>query len=169
MATPFQTEAWTEYGIGMLILIFRVIVRTRQIGFHWEGDDYFTILAIVFFTVELCMLELIGQNGTIVGMTDEVALTLTQEQKDKLVLGSKLLLVGWITYTTLIWCLKGCLLFFYNRLTYVSLRIKNFLTSTNQQQSQPGPASFGQGHFRYLHSSLHCDNHRIPHALPSSP
>lgn len=107
MPNPFQTEAWTEYAIGMTILLARIGARCWQVGTEWDGDDYFSVLAVVFFTVELVMLELIGQFGSITGMSDEIAATLTQEQKERIVVGSKCLLAGWIVYTTLIWCRKS--------------------------------------------------------------
>ncbi|KAG6034647.1 hypothetical protein E4U40_003545 [Claviceps sp. LM458 group G5] len=55
--------------------------------------------------------------GTISNMTDEMALTLTTEQKNSIIRGSKLLLVGWCVYITTIWTLKACMLFLYGRLT----------------------------------------------------
>ncbi|KAK4108571.1 hypothetical protein N656DRAFT_761243 [Canariomyces notabilis] len=117
-ATPFQTEAWTEYGIGVLILLLRYYARWKVVGFRgWQGDDWFAVLALVFWTAELCMLELIGQNGTNIGITDDIGATLTQEEIAKLEFGSKCLLAGWNFYVTLIWCLKGCMLCFYNRIT----------------------------------------------------
>jgi hypothetical protein len=104
MGSPFQTEAWTEYAIGMVILITRIAARCWQLGWKLDGDDYFAVLAVVFFTAELVMLELIGQFSSITGMSDELALTLTPEQTQRIVVGSKCLLAGWIVYTTLIWC-----------------------------------------------------------------
>jgi hypothetical protein len=51
-ATPFQTEAWTEYGIGVLILLLRYYARWKVVGFRgWQGDDWFAVLALVFWTV----------------------------------------------------------------------------------------------------------------------
>ncbi|KAH6894372.1 hypothetical protein B0T10DRAFT_250609 [Thelonectria olida] len=117
-ATPFQTEAWTEYGLGSLILMLRYFARWKTVGFKgWQGDDFFAVLALVFWTAELVMLELIGQNGTNIGVTDEVAATLSDEEIAKLVFGSKCLLAGWNFYVTLIWCLKGTILCFYSRMT----------------------------------------------------
>ncbi|KXX83469.1 hypothetical protein MMYC01_200075 [Madurella mycetomatis] len=117
-ATPFQTEAWTEYGIGVIILLLRYFARWKIVGFRgWQGDDYFAVLALVFWTAELCMLELIGQNGTNIGITDEIGATLSDEQIARLEFGSKCLLAGWNFYVTLIWCLKGCMICFYHRIT----------------------------------------------------
>lgn len=50
-ATPFQTEAWTEYAIGMCVLLARIIARCTAIGLKWDGDDYFALLAVFFWTV----------------------------------------------------------------------------------------------------------------------
>jgi hypothetical protein len=104
MASPFQTEAWSEYGVGMVVLITRICARLWAKGLALDGDDYFAALSIIFFTAELVMLELIGQYGSITGMNNEIALTLTPAQTERLRIGSKLLLAGWILYTTLIWC-----------------------------------------------------------------
>jgi len=90
----------------MVILLVRITARCWQIGLRWQGDDYFAILAVIFFTAELVMLELIGRYGSITGMSDEVALTLTPERTRQIVIGSKCLLAGWVVYMTLIWCRK---------------------------------------------------------------
>ncbi|KAF4808461.1 hypothetical protein CGCSCA5_v012418 [Colletotrichum siamense] len=117
MATPFQTEAWTEYGLGVIVILLRIFARWRIIGFNWQGDDYFAVLCLIFWTLELCMLELIGQNGTNIGITDEIGATLTPQEIAKFEFGSKCLLAGWNFYVTLIWCLKACILFFFSRIT----------------------------------------------------
>lgn len=106
MSNPFHTEAWTEYGLGMVILLTRIATRCWQVVLKWDGDDYFAVLSAIFFTAELVMLELIGRFSSITGMSDEIAVTLTPEQRERIVLGSKCLLAGWILYTTLIWCRK---------------------------------------------------------------
>ncbi|KAJ3526383.1 hypothetical protein NM208_g11214 [Fusarium decemcellulare] len=107
-ATPFQTEAWTEYGLGSAILFLRYFARWKTVGFKgWQGDDYFAVAALVFWTAELVMLELIGQNGTNIGITDEMGAKLTDAEIAKLEYGSKCLLAGWNFYVTLIFCLKG--------------------------------------------------------------
>ncbi|UNI23221.1 hypothetical protein JDV02_009053 [Purpureocillium takamizusanense] len=118
MATPFQTEAWTEYGLGVVVLFLRFFSRWKTVGLKgWGGDDAFAVLVLLFWTLELCMLELIGQYGTNIGITDEVGATLSSEQIARLEFGSKCLLAGWNFYVSLIWALKGCMLCFYNRIT----------------------------------------------------
>ncbi|KAL4885798.1 hypothetical protein BJY04DRAFT_179217 [Aspergillus karnatakaensis] len=117
-ATPFQKEAWTEYGIGVVVILFRLFARFKVVGIkNWQGDDYFSIISLIFWTAELAMLELIGQHGTNIGWSDEERAAFSPEQAASLVYGSKCLIAGWTCYVTLIWSLKACMLFFYNRLT----------------------------------------------------
>lgn len=59
----------------------------------------------------------LGRWGSIVGINDEVALSLTPDQKENIIKGSKADIAGWCLYISLIWCLKACMLFFYQRLT----------------------------------------------------
>ncbi|KAL7945277.1 hypothetical protein V8C42DRAFT_322680 [Trichoderma barbatum] len=129
-ATPFQVEAWTEYAIGTVVILARIACRCSIVGLNWDGDDYFAVIALFFWTGELCMLELIGQNGSITGITDEIALSLTPEQTRRIVVGSKCLFAGWILYVTMIWCLKSCMLFLFRRLT-LDLRQKQLVNLTS--------------------------------------
>ncbi|KAL3478165.1 hypothetical protein BJX99DRAFT_256716 [Aspergillus californicus] len=117
-ATPFQKEAWTEYSLGVVILLVRLFARYKAVGIkNWQGDDWFTIIALVFWTAECTMLELIGQYGTNIGLSDDERAALTPAQISTLAAGSKCLMAGWTCYVVLIWSLKACMLFFYNRLT----------------------------------------------------
>lgn len=50
-ATPFQVEAWTEYAIGMVILLGRIAYRVNLVGWNWHGDDFFAVAAVMFLTV----------------------------------------------------------------------------------------------------------------------
>ncbi|KAI5457058.1 hypothetical protein BGZ63DRAFT_417410 [Mariannaea sp. PMI_226] len=119
METPFQVEAWIEYALGVVILLLRFFSRWKIVGFKgWEGDDFFAILVLVCWTLEFCMLDLIGQYGTHIGITNDISETLTSEQISRLEIGSKCLLAGINFYVTCIWALKGCMLCLYNRLTF---------------------------------------------------
>ncbi|KAE8376036.1 hypothetical protein BDV26DRAFT_294452 [Aspergillus bertholletiae] len=114
--TPFQKEAWTEYGIGAVIILVRIFARFRVVGVkNWQGDDYFAFVVLAFWTVNLPPCP--GQYGTNIGLDDAQRAALTPEQVDILARGSQCLLAGWTCYVTLIWALKACMLFFYNRLT----------------------------------------------------
>lgn len=52
-------------------------------------------------------------------MTDELALSLTPEQYKSHETGAKWLFAGWYIYVSLIWSLKGIMLSFFSRVTYV--------------------------------------------------
>lgn len=50
--TPFQKEAWIEYGIGVVVILFRIFARIKVVGIkNWQGDDYFSVVALIFWTV----------------------------------------------------------------------------------------------------------------------
>ena len=49
--TPFQVEAWTEYAVGLVILFARILYRSINASQDWEGDDYFSVAAVAFWTV----------------------------------------------------------------------------------------------------------------------
>lgn len=52
--TPFQKEAWAEYSIGVCFLFLRYFARWWAVGFkRWESDDFFAVLALVFWTVSV--------------------------------------------------------------------------------------------------------------------
>lgn len=59
-----------------------------------------------------------GQTGTNIGLSDAQRAALTPDEIATLEFGTKCNLAGWLMYTTLIWSLKACMLFFYARLTY---------------------------------------------------
>ncbi|RGP80918.1 hypothetical protein FLONG3_968 [Fusarium longipes] len=117
-ASPFQTEAWIEYGLGTLVLLLRYFARWKTVGFKgYQGDDYFALVSLIFWTAELVMLELIGQAGTNIGVTDEMGAEMSAAEIAKREFGSKCLLAGWNFYVTLIFCLKGVMLCLYSRMT----------------------------------------------------
>ncbi len=60
----FQTEAWSEYSIGVLLIFTRLFVRIKSVGFKgWNGDDFLILLVLGFWTAELTMLQLIGTQS----------------------------------------------------------------------------------------------------------
>ncbi|EEQ30408.1 conserved hypothetical protein [Microsporum canis CBS 113480] len=116
-STPFKNEAWTEYGIGVAVILLRIGARLKIVRWNWHGDDFVIILVLLLWSGELAMLELIGQTGTNIGLTDAQRAALSPDDIARLEFGTKCNLAGWLMYTTLIWSLKACMLFFYARLT----------------------------------------------------
>ncbi|TQN70345.1 hypothetical protein CSHISOI_03849, partial [Colletotrichum shisoi] len=111
-------EMWVEYAVGVLVLFLRIFTRfSRVVGWKWQGDDYLAIAAVIFFTFEVMMCQIIVEKGSITGMTDEVALTLTPEEYKSHEVGAKWLFAAWYIYVSMIWSLKGIMLFFFARVT----------------------------------------------------
>lgn len=54
-------------------------------------------------------------------LSDEQRASMEEWEIGEREFGAKCLLVSWVVYVTLIWVSKACMLFFYNRLTYVTL------------------------------------------------
>ncbi|KAF5724205.1 kinesin [Fusarium mundagurra] len=77
---PVIIEMWTEYAIGILILCLRIFARVKIVRWKWDGDDYLAVIALILFTWEVAMCQVISSKGSITGMTDEIALSLTPEQ-----------------------------------------------------------------------------------------
>ena len=63
------------------------------------------------------LFTIIAQFGTITGVTEEIALGMTQKGRDDAEAGAKWLFAAWYVYVTLIWSLKGISLVFLARLT----------------------------------------------------
>lgn len=81
---------------------------------------HFATLCWFVDTLLIPFVSLTGQNGTNIGVTDEMGAKMTDAQIAKLEFGSKCLLAGWNFYVTLIFCLKGVMLCFYTRMTYAT-------------------------------------------------
>ncbi|RDW79803.1 hypothetical protein BP6252_04441 [Coleophoma cylindrospora] len=113
-----QQELWIEYGIGTLVFLLRFFARIKVVGFRGlQWDDFFALVALTIWTIDAVIVELIGQNGSFVGLDDASAAALTDAEVAKLEFGSKVLFCGWISYTSMIWSMKAVLLCFYHRLT----------------------------------------------------
>lgn len=56
--------------------------------------------------------------GTMTVVTEEMALSMTQQARDDAEAGAKWLFAGWYVYVSMIWSLKGIMLAFFSRLPY---------------------------------------------------
>jgi len=101
-----------------------------------QGDDYMSLLTLAFFTMDAATVHIICEtsicNKVQNKFTDHVedftgtnveasqlqkTRTLTASEIDTYSFGSKEQLAAWYSYTALIWCMKGTMLFFFHRLT----------------------------------------------------
>ncbi|EGU83007.1 hypothetical protein FOXB_06560 [Fusarium oxysporum f. sp. conglutinans Fo5176] len=115
----FIIESWTLYVFGTLILFSRFAVRFKTVGWRGlQGDDFFSVLVLIFYAVDAFTVHLIYYLGTNIeaGVAAKTH-TLTKDEINEYETGSKLELAAWYAYTALIWSLKGTMLCFFSRTT----------------------------------------------------
>ncbi|XXH01068.1 hypothetical protein Hte_007419 [Hypoxylon texense] len=119
----FTIEAWTLLAIGICVTILRTYARVKAVGFRrLQADDYLVWVGVTFYAVETSLAYSVGavaQGLANNGMTDEQRATLSPDSAEyrTRVIGSKIQLAGWSSYSVLLWSLKASLLVFYMRLT----------------------------------------------------
>ncbi|KPM36929.1 hypothetical protein AK830_g9632 [Neonectria ditissima] len=139
----FTIESWTLYSIGLASTLLRTYARLRAAGLRGlRAEDYLMWIGVVrlpkslnhpplvanagmsqmFYTVQANLAYSIGnvaQGLANNGMTDDqrLALSPSDREYELRVIGSKIQVAGWTTYSALIWSLKLSMLFFYTRLT----------------------------------------------------
>ncbi|QDS73853.1 hypothetical protein FKW77_006711 [Venturia effusa] len=117
-ASSLVAEEWIEYGVGTFIILLRIMTRVKMVGLKGLAvDDFLIIVAWGFYTAMTAVAYIVGMSGDNANMTNLERLALTDEQRTTKILGSKAFVVGWFTYTGLLWSLKTCMLFFMKRIT----------------------------------------------------
>ncbi|KAH6893476.1 hypothetical protein B0T10DRAFT_527843 [Thelonectria olida] len=119
----FNIEAFTLLAIALLITFLRCCVRIRTVGFKnlW-ADDYLVVVAAIAYSVETGLAYSVGNiahglaNNSMTP-AERAALDPNSEEYSLRVLGCKIQLAGWSTYSFLLWVLKACMCTFYYRLT----------------------------------------------------
>ncbi|KAI9148014.1 hypothetical protein HJFPF1_11835 [Paramyrothecium foliicola] len=119
----FNVEAFTLLAIALAITGIRSYARIASVGFKnlW-ADDYLVVLAAVFYSAETALAYMVGNKAHGLAnnsMTDEQRSALSPDSPEYhiRVLGSKIQLAGWTSYSVLLWLLKASLCTFYFRLT----------------------------------------------------
>ncbi|KAI0157118.1 hypothetical protein GGR52DRAFT_577115 [Hypoxylon sp. FL1284] len=119
----FTIEAWTLLSIGICVTILRTYARVKAVGFkRLQADDYLVWVGVTFYAVETSLAYSVGavaQGLANNGMTDAERAALSPDSAEfkTRVIGSKIQLAGWSSYSVLLWSLKASLLVFYMRLT----------------------------------------------------
>ncbi|KAL1875310.1 hypothetical protein VTK73DRAFT_10147 [Phialemonium thermophilum] len=119
----FSIEAWTLLSIGLLVTILRTYTRVRAVGFKGlQADDLLAWIGALFYCVETSLAYSVGNVAHGLannGMTDKQRASLSPKDPEYRlrVIGSKIQLAGWSSYSALLWSLKLSLLVFYMRLT----------------------------------------------------
>ncbi|QMW48378.1 hypothetical protein G4B11_011896 [Aspergillus flavus] len=116
-------ESWTLYSIGVAATILRTYARGNAVGLrNLRADDYLVWVGILFYTAQTALAYSVGNVAHGLannGMTDaqRAGLSLDDPEYRYRVIGSKIQVAGWTTYSALIWSLKLSMLAFYVRLT----------------------------------------------------
>ncbi|KAF7596036.1 hypothetical protein BBP40_003816 [Aspergillus hancockii] len=118
MAYNVVAELFTEWAIGMVVILIRLYTRWSigKKNFYW--DDSCLLLAMICWTIFTVTLyyctDVYGSN---IGLNAETAELVPDEQVPTLRKGSICAFVAWVTYICMVWAFKGVLVFLYNRLT----------------------------------------------------
>ncbi|KAF4962635.1 hypothetical protein FSARC_9305 [Fusarium sarcochroum] len=119
----FNVEAFSLLGIAVLVTALRSYVRISAVGFRnlW-ADDYLVVLAAGIYAIETGLAYSVGNIAKGLAnnsMTDEQRASLHPDDREYQlrVMGSKIQLVLWATYSSLLWVLKAAICTFYYRLT----------------------------------------------------
>ncbi|KAH7136238.1 hypothetical protein EDB81DRAFT_761931 [Dactylonectria macrodidyma] len=120
---PLTLESFIYYGISLCLIFFRIFCRARRVGIrNIEADDYLMLFTIIPYTVETTMSYYVSStfNGlTNSDMTKEerASLSPSSDEYRMRVSGSKVQLVVWVMWLTIMWMIKASICAFYGRLT----------------------------------------------------
>ncbi|KAJ8195365.1 hypothetical protein LV164_002207 [Aspergillus fumigatus] len=116
-------EHWTLYAIGVTLTLLRTYARVRAVGFrHLQAEDLLVWVGIIFYTAQTALAYSVGRVAHGLannGLTDAQRAALSPDDPEyrAAVVGSKIQVAGWTTYSVLMWSLKLSMLAFYLRLT----------------------------------------------------
>jgi hypothetical protein len=113
-----RNTALTFHFTGSAVLLTRLAVRARTVGIRqFCGDDYITLIVLLCYIGDAVTVDLTYRFGTNIDFTQAQLTSMTNAERHEVIIGSKLELLAWYSYTALIWALKACMLFFFGRLT----------------------------------------------------
>ncbi|KAK8072270.1 hypothetical protein PG996_005618 [Apiospora saccharicola] len=114
------TEIWTLYGIGSCLIIARLFVRIKMVGFRGlQPDDFIVVWVFIVYTSvstvgHVLILDAGGHHTSQLSPQDRIDLPKSDYALYEY--GTKLFLVGETLYMGVVWSLKLCMAFFYRRL-----------------------------------------------------
>ncbi|KAK8115889.1 hypothetical protein PG984_012391 [Apiospora sp. TS-2023a] len=119
----YTTEAFTLLGIGLGVIAVRTYIRIHAIGMKGlQSDDYLMWVVAFAFIIETMIAYMVGhywQGLANSSMTNAYRKMLSPSDPEYRVRvnGSKTHIVGWCSYTLVLWATKGSMCAFYLRLT----------------------------------------------------
>ncbi|BCS05647.1 hypothetical protein ALUC_10028S [Aspergillus luchuensis] len=117
-----NVQLWTLYGIGCVVTLLRTYSQCKDLGWRrLRLDDYLIWVAIVFYTAQVALAYSVGNAAHGLAnnsMTEAQRAALAPDSTEyrERIIGSKIQIAGWATYTALISSLKLSMLVFYTRL-----------------------------------------------------
>ncbi|KAL1865420.1 hypothetical protein VTK73DRAFT_5264 [Phialemonium thermophilum] len=124
MATNFVAEAFSYLAIAIVFIFLRLCFQYKKGGgFKGMGlDDLFMVAALLFYVAEtvaayVIAVYFLGFANNNITPEDRANLKPDSREWRLRVYGSKGHVIGWFTYTGVMWCLKACWIIYYARLT----------------------------------------------------
>ncbi|KAM5478579.1 hypothetical protein McanCB56680_006270 [Microsporum canis] len=116
-------EIWTLFSIGFTATMLRIYARIHAVGVkNLRPDDYLVLVALVLYAAQSTLGYHVGSQAhglanNFMSNEERAKLSVDDPEYHFRVIGSKIQLAGWTTYTGLISMLKFSMLAFYIRLT----------------------------------------------------
>ncbi|PWY89911.1 hypothetical protein BO70DRAFT_368545 [Aspergillus heteromorphus CBS 117.55] len=125
VAYDSTVQLFTLYSVACAVTVLRTYSQCRDMGWRrLRLDDYLIWLAIIFYTAQIALAYSVGKAADGLAnnsMTEAQRIALAPNSaeyraSDNRLIGSKIQVAGWATYTALINSLKLSMLAFYLRL-----------------------------------------------------
>jgi len=119
MALRLNEESWIWYALAMALVVCRVLSRTIFFGNlkNLKIDDWLMVVTVAPYTVLLVVINIVAHTSSNLLEPGTNLATMSQEERDERVYGSKLILVVEQMQLVTIWLVKACLIILYHRLT----------------------------------------------------
>ncbi|KAH7160494.1 hypothetical protein B0J13DRAFT_434178 [Dactylonectria estremocensis] len=120
---PLTLESFIYYGISLFLIIFRIVCRVRRVGIrNIEADDYLMLFTIIPYTAETTLSYQVsstfnGLSNSDMTREERASLSPSSDEYRMRVSGSKVQLVIWVMWLTIMWMIKASICVFYGRLT----------------------------------------------------
>ena len=121
MGLQLKEESWIWYALAAAMVVCRVLSRTIFFGNlkHLKIDDWLMVATMMPYTVLIVVINIIAHTSSNLLEPGTNMATMSRDERNERVFGSKLILVVEQMQMITIWLVKACLIILYYRLTYV--------------------------------------------------
>jgi hypothetical protein len=119
MGLLLREESWIWYALALAMVVCRVLSRTIFFGNlkHLKSDDWLMVATLVPYTVVIVVINIIAHTSSNLLEPGTNLATMSRNERDERIYGSKLILVVEQMQMLTIWLVKACLIILYYRLT----------------------------------------------------